>query len=136
MSRHRLQPLAASRGRTIATAIALCLALSLAAHGEVLVEGSPAAVRITTSGDSIASVLTALGPAFNVQYRSAIMLDAAANSTYSGPIERVIANLLDGFNYVVKKNPDRTEIIILGRRGEAAILGPQLKPAGILSRWR
>jgi len=66
----------------------------------------------------------------------AITLDAAANPTYSGPIARVIANLLDGFNYIVKKDPDRTEIIILGRRGEAAIPPSAPKPAGILSRWR
>jgi hypothetical protein len=136
MSRHRVRPLAATRRRSIATAIALCLALPIAARAEVRVEGNSAAVRITTGQDSIGSVLTALGPAFNVQYRSAITLDAAANPTYSGSIERVIANLLDGFNYIVKKNPNRTEIIILGRRGEAAIPPPAPKPAGILSRWR
>ena len=83
-------------------------------------------------------MLTALGPAFNVQHRSAIDLDAAANPTYSGPIERVIANLLDGFNYVVKTSQGKTEIIVFGRRGEIAIPPPAPKPqpAGILSRWR
>jgi hypothetical protein len=117
-------------------AAALCLALPIAARAEVRVEGNSAAIRITTSQDSIGNVLTALGPTFNVQHRSAITLDAAANPTYSGTIERVIANLLDGFNYIVKKNPERTEILILGRRGEVAIPPPAPKPAPILSRWR
>ena len=54
-------------------------------------------------------------------------------------IERVIANLLDGFNYVVKRSQGETEIIVFGRRGELAIPPPAPKPpksAGILSRWR
>jgi hypothetical protein len=115
-------------------------ALPLAAHGEVQVEGNPAAVRITTSSDSIGDVLSALDAAFKVRHRSAIDLDAAANPTYSGPIERVIANLLDGFNYVVKTSQGTTtEVIVFGRRGEVAIPPPAPKPSqstGILSRWR
>ncbi len=116
----------------------LACALPLAARAEVHVEGDPAAVRITTSRDSIDAVLSALGAAFNVRHRSAIELDAAANPTYAGPIERVIANLLVGFNYVVKKSEGGTEIIVFGRRGEVAMPPPAPKPqaAGILSRWR
>jgi hypothetical protein len=136
MSRNAPPPRISSCGRSIAMATALCLVLTIAARAEVRVEGNSAAIQITTSQDSIGNVLTALGPAFNVQYRSAITLDAAANPTYSGTIERVIANLLDGFNYIVKKNPERTEIVILGRRGEVAIPPPAPKPAPILSRWR
>jgi hypothetical protein len=136
MSRNRRPPRRSYRGRAIATAIALSFAFALlvAARGDVRVEGNPAAVRIITHQDSIGSVLAALGTTFNVQHRSAITLDMPANPTYAGPIDRVIANLLDGFNYIVKKSQDKTEIIILGRRGEAAI--PPPKPAQILSRWR
>src|SRR5262249_39422903 len=129
MSREKPQTLMVSRCCSIALAIALSSALALAARAEVHVDGNAAAVRVTTSQDSIGSVLTALGPPFNIQYRSAIDLDAAANPTYAGTIERVIANLLDGFNYIVKRNADRTEIIILGRRGEVAIPPPAPKPA-------
>jgi hypothetical protein len=117
-------------------ALALAWGLPLTAHGEVRVEGNPAAVHITTSQDSIADVLTALRNSFNLQHRSAIKLDAVANSTYSGPIDRVIANLLNGFNYVVEKRQDRIDIIILGRFGEVAIPSAAPKPSGILSRWR
>jgi hypothetical protein len=132
MNRSPITPLVCSRARAIA--IALCLA-PIAAQGEVRVEGNPAAVRITTDHDSIGNVLTALGTTFNLQHRSAIALDAPANPTYAGSIDRVIANLLDGFNYIVKKSQGRTEIIVLGRHGQAAIPPPARKP-GILSRWR
>ena len=136
MSRHRLLPLVASR--RLAVALVLASTLVPAARAEVHVEGNPAAVRVTTSRDSIGDVLSALGAAFNVQHRSAITLDAAANPTYAGPIERVIANLLDGFNYIVRKSGGETEIIVLGRSGEVAIPPPAPKPqpAGLLSRWR
>ena len=138
MSRCSVQPRSASRCRTIALAVATLGALALPAHGEVHVEGNPAAVRITTSRDSIGDVLSALNVAFNLRHRSAIDLDAAANPTYAGPIERVIANLLDGFNYVVKTSQGTTtEVIVFGRRGEVAIPPPAAKRStGVLSRWR
>jgi hypothetical protein len=122
----------------ITLAFAALGALALPAHGEVHVEGDPAAVRITTSRDSIGDVLAALNAAFKVRHRSAIDLDAAAHRTYAGPIERVIANLLDGFNYAVKTSQGTTtEIIVFGRRGEVAIPPPAPKPStGVLSRWR
>ncbi len=139
MSRPVRRRASALHVRSIALALVLASALPLAARGEVHVEGSPAAVSITTSRDSIGDVLSALDVAFHLQHRSAIALDAVANPTYSGPIARVIANLLDGFNYVVKKGQGSTEIIVFGRRGEVAIPPPAPRPpksAGILSRWR
>jgi hypothetical protein len=116
---------------------ALVFASALPAHGEVHVEGNPAALRITTSRDSIGAVLSALGAAFDLHHRSAVELDGIANPSYAGPIERVIANLLDGFNYVVKTSQGTTEIIIFGRRGEVGIPPPAPKQStGFLSRWR
>jgi hypothetical protein len=136
MRRRDVQTLS-SRCRMIALAVAVVPALPPAAHGEVYVEGDPAAVRITTSRDSIGDVLAALGVAFKVRHRSAVDLDAAAHPAYAGPIERVIANLLDGFNYVVKRGQGTTEIIVLGRHGEVAVPPPAPKPStGALSRWR
>ncbi|HEY1544777.1 MAG TPA: hypothetical protein VGG01_20455 [Xanthobacteraceae bacterium] len=120
--------------RARAIAIALCL-VPPAARGEVRVDGNPAAIRITTHQDSIDSVLAALRTRFRVQHRSAIALDMPANPTYAGPLDRVIANLLDSFNYIVKKSPAETEIIILGRHGEAAMPPPKPK-LDLLSRWR
>jgi hypothetical protein len=128
-----------SRGRAIALALAFAFPLPLAAQGEVHVEGDPAAIRITASGDSVGDVLSALSAAFNVRNRSAIDLDAPARPANTGPLDRVIANLLEGFNYAVKKGEGQTEIIIFGRRGAVAIPPPAPKPsgtAGILSRWR
>jgi hypothetical protein len=118
---------------------ALICGLASAARAEVHVEGSPAAVRITTSQDAIADVLSAVAATFNVGYRSAIPLDAPANAAYSGSFGQVISRLLNGYNYVIKTDQGSTEIVVFGRRGEVAIPPPAPKapPAkGIVSQWR
>jgi hypothetical protein len=118
---------------------ALIGALAASARAEVHVEGSPAAVRITTGQDAIADVLSAVAATFNVGYRSAIPLDAPANAAYSGSFGQVISRLLNGYNYVIKTDQGSTEIVAFGRRGEVAIPPPAPKapPAkGIVSQWR
>jgi len=118
---------------------ALIGGLAVSARAEVHVEGSPAAVRITTSQDAIADVLSAVAATFNVGYRSAIPLEAPANAAYSGSFGQVVSRLLNGYNYVIKTDQGSTEIVVFGRRGEVAIPPPAPKappPKGIVSQWR
>jgi len=120
-------------------ATALWCGLATTAHAEVHIEGSPSAVRVTTNQDAIADVLWAFAATFNVQYRTAIPLDAAANRAYSGSLGQVVYRLLDGYNYVIKKDQEKIEIVIFGKRGQSAIppAAPKAVPTGgILSRWR
>jgi hypothetical protein len=127
------------RGSRYALGLGAALICGLSARAEVHVESSPAALRITTSQDSIDDVLSAVATTFNVRYRTAIPLDAAASATYSGSIGQVISRLLNGYNYVIKTDQGSTEIVVLGRRGEVAIPPPAPKapPAkGIVSQWR
>jgi hypothetical protein len=100
--------------------VAFVCSLAAIASAEVHVEGSPAAVRVTASRDTISNVLSTLAATFNVQYRTAIPLDAAADATYSGSFRQVISRLLEGYNYVIKGDDSKTiEIVVLGKRGEA-----------------
>jgi len=118
---------------------ALICGLAASARAEVHVEGSPSAVRITTGQDAIADVLSAVATAFNVRYRTAIPLDAAASAIYSGSFGQVISRLLNGYNYVIKTDQETTEIVVFGRHGEVAIPppAPKASPAeGIVSQWR
>src|SRR5262249_62356523 len=97
------------------------------------------ALRVTTSREAISDVLSALGTTFNMRYRAAISLNSAANQIYTGSFGQVISRLLDGYSYVIKKDQDTTEIIVLGRQGEIAIPPPAAKPApspSVASRWR
>jgi hypothetical protein len=111
---------------------ALICGLATAARAEVHVAGSPAAVRITTNQDAVSDVLSALAATFNVRYRAAVPLDAAANATYSGSFTQVVSSLLDGYNYVMKVGRESTEIIVYDRHGEVPVLPSA--PAGVIDR--
>lgn len=105
--------------------VGLCAALAVAvatpAVAEVHVEGSAPALRVTTSEDAIADVLSALGPPFNVKVRTAVALDATADPAYWGSVREVIVRLLDGYDYVVRTGHEETEVVVLGRRGEGTV---------------
>jgi hypothetical protein len=109
-----------------------------AAEAQVRIEGTAAAVRVTTNKDAIPDVLSALGKAFNVRYRTSVPLDGNAGSTYSGSLAQVISRLLDGYNYVIAHDHETIEIVVFGKRGEPFI--PVQKPAaptkGIAAQWR
>ncbi len=70
---------------------------------------------------TIADVLAALNAAFAMSYRSSIALDEEINGTYAGSLRRVISRVLDGYNYVIKQDDAKLDVIILGRRGERAV---------------
>ena len=99
-------------------ATALWCGLATTAYAEVHVEGSPSAVRVTTNQDAIADVLWAFTATFNVQYRTAIPLDAAAQRLYSGSFRQVVSRLLDGYSYVIKRDQETIEVVVFGRHGE------------------
>jgi hypothetical protein len=102
-----------------ALSVLFVCSLPTIAAAEVHVEGSPAVVRVSTSRDRVSDVLSALAATFNVQYRTAIPLDGAADATYSGSLRQVISRLLDGYNYMIKTDDSKTtEVIVFGRRGE------------------
>lgn len=106
------------------------------AWAEVRVEGSPAAVRVTTNHDTIADVLSAFAATFDVEYRSAIPLAATADATYSGSLAQVIARLLDGYSYVIRNDRQITEIVVVGESGAVAVPPKAPPPPAIVSRWR
>jgi hypothetical protein len=134
--------LAPRRGfATIARAAVIWAALisAGAAWAEVRVEGSAAAVRVTTDHDTIADVLSAFATTFAVQYRSPIPLDATASATYSGSLTEVIARLLDGYSYVIRNDRQATEIVVVGASGAVAVPPEAPKappPPAVVSRWR
>ena len=87
------------------------------ANAEVHVEGTVAAVRLTTNNDAIRDVLVALRITFNVSYRTLVPLDRTTSSSYAGPLGHVTSRLLDGYDYVIGYHHDRVEIIVLRESG-------------------
>jgi hypothetical protein len=87
----------------------------------VRVRGDAAAVRLDARRTTIAGVLSALNAAFDMSYRSTIILDEEINGTYAGSLRRVISRVLDGYNFVIEQNDAKLDVIILGRRGDRAV---------------
>jgi hypothetical protein len=119
-----------------AAVAALAGAFATAACAEVQVEGDLSALRVTTSGDRLSDVLSAFGSPLHVKYRAAVPLNAEINGVYSGSLSQVVSRLLDGYNYVIKKDQGLTEIIVFGTRGEMAMPPKAPSAKGALSRWR
>jgi hypothetical protein len=123
----------------LALTIALTPAFATCAYAEVLVEGNLESVRVITNGADVAEVLSVLAKNFNVKYRTEILLNAAADGSYSGSVRQVLSHLLNGYTYVIKNERESTEIVVFGYRGESAVPPPTPKPPvseGVTSRWR
>ena len=98
-------------------------------RGTVIVEFGPGSLRLQGTADSlrlevrdstIATALAAMGRAFNVQYRSSTALDDPITGTYAGSLTRVIARILDGYDYTIMHEGPTVEVAVFGRnRGQA-----------------
>jgi hypothetical protein len=66
-------------------------------HAQVQVEGTPAAVHVTTDKDAIPDVLSAFEAASNLRYRTSVPLDGKVSNIYSGSLTHVISRLLGGY---------------------------------------
>ena len=110
-----------ARGR-LAAYLALVLACGGAATAcaDVLVEGDEAAVRIVARQASVAEVFAALQSKLRFRYRLAVSPERQVNGTITGPLHSVVARLLDGYDFVVKRAPDGVEVVRVAPRGTAS----------------
>jgi hypothetical protein len=83
------------------------------AHAEAIVSGSDHNLMIEVRDTSLQDVLTALGAKFDLRFRGLSSLDRRIEGTYRGSLREVITRLLDRYDYVLKTNGARIEVIIL-----------------------
>jgi hypothetical protein len=127
---------AGQRRRLLGTVTALACCLGTSVSAEVRVAGDVNALQVSASGDTLSEVLSAFGTLFPVKYRTALPLTGEINGAYSGSFSQVIARLLDGYNYVIKKDQGLAEIIVFGKRGEAMVSPKVPAGRGASARWR
>jgi hypothetical protein len=108
----------------VLTAALVCALISIG-RADVGIEGTPAAVRVTTSdGDTISSTLSRFAETFNIKYRTTVPLDAPKpGATYLGSFEQVLSRLLEGYDYVIRteEKTKTIEIMVIGTRGVVAV---------------
>jgi hypothetical protein len=98
-------------------AIALGVALAIAptsALAEVVVRGNPKAVSIEARNASVEEVLVTLSNAFDVHYRSSTDLRKRLTGTYEGSLQKVVTQVLNGYDFFVGTGERRIEITLLG----------------------
>ena len=83
------------------------------ARAEVSVQGPATDVRVEAHDATVADILTALGGRFELHFRG-LPAGRPVTATFAGPLRRVLARVLDGYDYVIESQGNGVEVIVLG----------------------
>jgi hypothetical protein len=89
------------------------------AQAEIVLEGSASALQIEMRDASVQEVLTALGVNYGLRFSSATPLDRSVSGSFKGPLPRLVARLLDRYNYIVKSANGTLEVVVLSAHDAA-----------------
>ncbi len=103
--------------------IASILLAPIAAHAEFQIEGSVSELRIEAAQTSIEEIFSALSAVYGVTISATVLPDQQVSGVYTGSLQRVVAQLLDRYDYVLAVSPEKIEITFLGvRNGQGALI--------------
>ena len=103
-------------------------------HAEVRVEGDAGAVRVEARDATVGEIFAALSERFALRYRGTPVSAGGINATFEGPLRRVVARVLAGFNYIIADHPDGLEVIVLSTGAPYAVVPPTIAPPTYPSR--
>ena len=104
-----------------AIASAILLVGGNTALAQVVVDGGPETVHIEARDVPLQEVLAALQDKFNLQYRSDDALQTRKTGIFDGPLQRVAARLLDGYDFAMKITPQGIDVLVLRQNGQPAV---------------
>lgn len=82
---------------------------------------------------TVDEILAALGERFALHYRGTTG-SRGLTATFEGPLRRVVARALDGYNYVIRERADGLEVIVLSTQSPYAVPAPPFAPPTVPSR--
>ena len=104
-----------------------------AARAEVLVSGDAIDVTVEVQDATVEDVMVALQARFGLRYRSTAPLARRISGTHQGPLSRVVARVLDGYDFVLETNTADVEVTVYGavkqQESNAATSVPRIAPA-------
>jgi hypothetical protein len=112
--------------RCVAAAALSFFALGSAAAGAAVrvdIQSGGGAVVVDASGATVAEILTALGEAGDLHYRSSVDLGRTRSGTYKGTLQQVVSRLLEGYNFTLQVSDNRIEAVIIGLAGTTLTSG-------------
>jgi len=83
------------------------------ARAQVRVDGSSDAVHVEARDVPLQEVLAALQAKFNLRYRTDEALETRKTGNFDGPLQRVTARILDGYDFAMKVTPEGIEVLVL-----------------------
>ncbi|MGA7994412.1 MAG: hypothetical protein WCA28_05820 [Bradyrhizobium sp.] len=106
-----------------------------AARAQVSVDGRPDAVHIEARDATLREVFDALQMKFGLRYRTDDALDARKTGVFDGPLPRVTARMLDGYDFAMKVTPQGVDVLVLrqdqvGARAVASATPVSVPPKG------
>ena len=110
--------------RRIAASLFLFVLLEAPSQAQVRMEGSQEALHLDVTDARLADVLNALKGKFNIRFRSNDALEGRITGRFSGPLRRVVARLLEGYDYVIAISPDGLDALILLQNSTANVVVP------------
>jgi hypothetical protein len=119
------------------TALAILLAGLLSNHSalaQMSVSGTEDGLILEAHDVALEAVLAALSARHDLHHRSTFALDRRIDGTYSGPLRRVVAHLLEGCDYVMKTESGHIEILVVGAAKRDA--APAYREAGMIPTRR
>ena len=93
--------------------------MAFPAHAEIILEGPANALQIEMRDTSVQDVLLVLGANYGLRFSSAAPLDRSVSGSFNGTLPRLVARLLDRYNYIVKSANGTLEVVVLSARDAA-----------------
>jgi hypothetical protein len=88
----------------------------------------PTIVHLEVRQTSIAAILSALGSAHKISYRSSVPLTEIRSGKYTGRMLSVISDVLDGYDYVIRHETSSVEVIVFNKSGGQPLAAAQPAP--------
>jgi hypothetical protein len=124
------------RTRPIAALIAgalLAALFSACVRAEIRVQGNAGDVRLEAHDATVAEILAALGERFGLHYRGTTGSEGLT-ATFEGPLRRVIARVLSGYNYIIASRGEGLDVIVLSTQSPHAVPPPPVAHPTMPSR--
>jgi hypothetical protein len=116
--------------RPIAVTIAGVLLVGLGCNSvraEIRVQGQAGDLRIEARDATVAEILAVLGERFALQFRGTTA-STGITATFEGPLRRVVARVLEGYDYVMTAHGDGLEVVVLSTSSRHAVTPPPVAP--------
>ena len=98
------------------------------AEAEVVIDGGRDEMQVRVENDTVGHVLETLGRNGNLHNRSSTPLNKVIDGSFSGSLGQVLFRILNGYDFVIRHDPEGVEVFVFGESGAAPIPPAPIEP--------